>query len=128
MENIDQTPNLDARMKDLEGKIDTLTEVMVQMNEELKKIARGLYGDEANNTEGLIARQLKDEEKIKSLENRVKDLEQLFKDSLLKKRENNQLLDKVKKWAIITGIVILGAKETVGFDAIAKFIVSFFLK
>lgn len=126
-----QINNLDTRMKELEHKIDTLTNVMGEINDELKKIARGLYGDEANATIGLIARQLKDEERLKDLELKVEILQEQyeekiqkiqtnFKESDIKKKTTNELLDKIKKWAVIIGVIFLIAKEFIGLDSLGK--------
>ncbi|MEM9859679.1 MAG: hypothetical protein AAF843_20165 [Bacteroidota bacterium] len=53
------------------------------MVQKVDEIHRGLYGDKANGTEGLIARQKRDEERYCEMDDRVKKLES-FKSFQLK--------------------------------------------
>ena len=122
-----QIKGLDSRMKELEEKIDALTHAMGEVKDELKKVSRGLYGDEDNATLGLIARQIKDEERLRELETKVLALEKNFKEGLIKKKTTNEFVDKLKKWAIILGVVFLIAKEFIGLDSLGN-LIQLFLK
>jgi hypothetical protein len=101
------------------------------MNEELKRLNRGIYGDKDNQTDGLIDRQRIDERRLMDLEDRVKNIEKNFSDKVsniegnikqedIKKTTTQELLKKLKEWGIVILIGFLILKDIIGVDSLLE--------
>ncbi len=104
-------------------------ELMGAMNEELKRLNRGLYGDKDNQTKGLIERQQDDEKRLLDLEKRVADIEKTFvkdiseikdinKISDVKKNTVREVLVVIKEWGFVILVIMLILKDTLKVDSL----------
>lgn len=117
-----QISNLEERMQVLEKKVDNTLDVLGEMNEELKKLNRGIYGDKDNKTPGLIERQEADEKKLEDLEKRVFGIEENNKKGNIKKDIVDSFAQKsIKIFGIIMMIYLL-LKDVVGVDTLIELI------
>lgn len=123
----EQINKLENRIKDIETSLEKQLDIMASMNEELKKITRGIYGDKENQTKGLIERQLDDEKKLLELEKRVGDLEskvikeytEIKDDTKVEKIRKNtiiEVLKKIKEYGVAILILMLVIKDIAGID------------
>lgn len=133
MELTDRMKNLEDRIESIEKQFGSQIEIMSSINEEMKRISRGLYGDKDNQTKGLIDRQREDEERLANLEARIADIEKTWNGEIstlkekqatevLKKDTLMDLVKKVKDWAITILIITLVLKNVVSIDFLLELI------
>lgn len=113
---------LEKRMEILEGKVDNTLEVLGEMNEELKKLNRGIYGDKDNKTAGLIERQEADERQLRNLEDRVSDIEKVKTVEKVKKDTVGSILEKALKVFGVIMMIYLVLKNVIGLDTLVDLI------
>jgi len=125
----EQINKLEGRIENIEEKMGSQLELMGAMNEELKRLNRGLYGDKDNQTKGLIERQQDDEKRLLDLEKRVADIEKTFvkdiseikdinKTSDIKKNTVREVLVVIKEWGFVILVIMLILKDTLKVDSL----------
>lgn len=125
----EQINKLEDRIESIEGKMGSQLELMGAMNEELKRLNRGLYGDKDNQTKGLIERQQDDEKRLLGLEIRVAEIEKAFVKDIsdikdinkiadVKKNTVKEVLVVIKEWGIVILIALLILKDTLKIDSL----------
>ncbi len=125
--------SLDSRIEEIEKQFGSQIEIMSSINEEMKRISRGLYGDKDNQTKGLIERQREDEGRLADLERRIAEIEKGINNEIiniknknsaeeLKKNTLMDFLKKIKEWGITILIIILVFKNVVGLDFLLEFV------
>lgn len=81
------------------------------LQSDVQKIARGLYGDEHNQSKGMIDR-------LVDLEERVKDLEKTNKVDEIKENTLSKLFHVVWKTSAIVIMIWLTFKQVIGVDVL----------
>lgn len=115
---------LKTDMSEIKDKIADVYDILAQVNENIKMISIGLYGDEKNDHTGIIEKHRLLESKIKDLETRISQIDKknIEQDILLGAKKNiwSKILEYVK-WA---GLIYLVIKGVFGIDSLfgGKFI------
>lgn len=115
---------LKTDMSEIKDKIADVYDILAQVNENIKMISIGLYGDEKNDHTGIIKKHKLLEDKITELERRITQIDKtnLEQDILLGAKKNiwSKILEYVK-WA---GLIYLVMKGVFGIDSLfgGKFI------
>lgn len=112
-----QIANLELRINDIETNLDTKLD---NINLELHRIGRGIYGDKDNKTTGLIERQELDEKRLKDLEKRVIDIEEKLKVDVIKKDTVGIITSKAIKIFGVIMMAYLVLKNVVGVDTLIE--------
>jgi len=109
---------LDMDVREIKEKLDGVYNILGQVNESLKTLNLGLYGDEKNNYPGVIKRQETLEQKLSRLEKEIEDIHKKNKeqDVALQTKKNIWLqgLDAIK-WGALVYLVI---KNAFGVDSL----------
>lgn len=107
---------LDMDVREIKEKLDGVYNILAQVNESLKTLNLGLYGDEKNNHPGVIKKQESLEQKIALLEQKIKDIE------IVNDRQEIALKTKKGVWSLglevikYAAVLYLVAKGIFGFD------------
>lgn len=128
----EQINKLENRVKNIEETLSDQLDIMSSMNEELKKLNRGIYGDKENQTLGLIDRQHEDEKRLENLELRVNqieksltkevtDIKDVSKTENIKSLTRSEILKNLKEYGIVVLIAILILKDVIGFQSLLDF-------
>ncbi len=108
---------LEEQISNLEQRIDTieanLESKLDEINDGLKNISRGIYGDPENKATGLI-------EKLMALEKRVQDIEKKQEVEVIKKDTIGVISSKAVKIFGIIMMIYLIFKNVVGVDTIIE--------
>lgn len=131
MSTEEQINKLEERIEKIEERMSDQYDILSSMNEELKRINRGIYGDKDNQTDGLIDRQRIDEKRLLELEDRVKNIEKNINEKVagiegnikqedIKKTTTQELLKKIKEWGVVIIIGFLILKDIIGVDSLLE--------
>ena len=115
---MDTIEKLEMDVNEIKAKLDGVYNILAQVNESLKTLNLGLYGDEKNNHPGVIKKQETLEQKIALLEQKIKDIEAVNErqEIALKTKKNIwiQGLDFIK-WGALIYLVV---KNAFGVDSL----------
>lgn len=117
--------------QDLNIKLSDISKFMSSLDEELKRMNRGIYGDKDNQTKGLMDRQLEDEKRFSNLEKRVDAVYNRLLDEVgninlksnidgVKKETTQDLLKKLRDWGVTILIGFLILKDVVGIETLME--------
>lgn len=109
---------LDMDVQEIKKKLTDFYDILAEVNENIKTISTGLYGDEKNNHKGIISKYESLDAKIKELETKIVEIQtkNIEQDLLLKTKKNiwTQILEYIK-WA---GLIYLVTKGVFGVDSL----------
>lgn len=118
MSTEEQINKLESTVGEIKSKLDGLHDILARLNENIKTMNVGLYGDEKNNHIGVIERQKMLEDKISFLERKIVEIEKINKeqDTLIKAKKNVfMMIFEGVKWI---SLIYLVAKGVFGFDSL----------